>query len=95
MSVGTSLRKLMEISIGLDQKLTGLQQDMHHTQFLLGKIVRNEPLTVADLEFERITQYIPCNNYRELQKLEEKLESSDAFLQHAVSVINFCICEFV
>lgn len=74
----------MEVSIALDQKITGLQQDMHHTHYMLRKLARNEPITEEDLQNERITQYIPCQTYRELQNLEEKLDSNERFMKHAV-----------
>lgn len=37
---------------------------------------------------DRITQYIPCNTYKELQHLNEKLDVGSAFFSRAVSTCN-------
>lgn len=83
-NIDATLKKVVEMMIGMDQKITTLQQDVQHCHFMLGKVARNEVISQEELEMERITQYIPCKTYRDLQLLDHKLEQNEAFCNHAV-----------
>ena len=62
-----------------------LSSDVRHMHYLVSKSTKRESSgSVSNSSNDRITDFIPCHTYKELQELNRRLDVDKAFMEHSV-----------
>ena len=72
-------KQMLHILLDLRETAHSNSSRIDHCHFLLGKQVRGQQITDEDLSVARLSDFVPCESYKELQELDRKLEDDTFF----------------
>ena len=74
---------MINLLLDLRESTNANSSRIDHCHFLMGKQMRGQPITDEDLSVSRLSDFVPCESYKELQELDRKLED-EAFFNTSV-----------
>ena len=79
-------KDILRIVLEASDSVKELSSDVRHMHYLVTKSSRIETGGLAAGSNEdRITDFIPCHTYKELQELNRRLDVDKGFMDHSVS----------